>query len=124
VFEGKKFFGTEEEAREHKPGRAMPKEEALTGIRIDRFLTERQLAQGFVDVFVTIKVEGDGWTVYCDEDGTPEKDMRGYRLDPDAEKKLQDTKKQLIAFVKANAHSGVLSIPDGILQWADELAPR
>jgi len=124
VFEGKKFSGTEEEAREHKPGRAMPKEEALTGIRIDRFLTERQLAQGFVDVFVTIHVEGDGWTVYCDEDGTPEKDMRGYRLDPDAEKKLQDTKKQLIAFVKANAHSGVLSIPDGILQWADELAPR
>ena len=48
--EGKRFSGSEEDAREHKPGRAMPKEESLIGIRIDHFLTGRHLAQGFVDV--------------------------------------------------------------------------
>ena len=50
--------------------------------------------------------------------------MRGYRIDPDAEKKFQDTKKQLIAFVKDNAHSGVLSVPDMVLQVGGGLAPN
>jgi hypothetical protein len=118
------FSGTEEEARDHVPGRAQAKEESLVGIRIDRFLTAHHIAQGFVDVFVTNHVEGDGWTVYCDEDGSPDKDMRGYRLDPDAEKRLRAQKEQLVAFVKANAHSGVLSVPDMILKWVEELAPR
>ena len=124
LFEGKKFTGTADQAREHIPGRAMPKEEPLIGIRIDRLLTDRHLAQGFVDVFVTIHVEGDGWTLYGDHDGVTGEDICGYRLDPDAENKLRAAKQRLIAFVKANAHSTVLSVPDMILKWVADLAPR
>jgi len=121
IHTGKLFTSTAAEAERSIAGRAW----ALSNsepLDVTGHLDAADRDRGFVDLFVTAKVQGDAWTLYRDTDDGGQWDIQATILPPSAATDRAEAWERLKIFVEQNAASGILNqAPDLVLKLCKQM---
>jgi len=108
VHRGGVYWATVEAAELHIPARAWAKDNQ-NALDITQHLGTEDYERGWLDLFITAHVTGDGWTFYRDHDDGGPWDLQTRVTPPTAEQELQAAWLQLEEFVTQAAASGIFN---------------
>ena len=109
---GKPFTGDAAQAEKHVPGRAW-NDDNRQPVDISAALTEADRERGALDVYVTAHTEGDGWTLYRDDNDSRSRDIKARAAPARAREEREESWGRLEAFVKEHAQSGIFNAAPG-----------
>ena len=102
------FWGTVEAAELHTPARAWATDNQKT-LDITQHLTEADYERGWLDLFITARVTGDGWTLYRDHDDGGPRDLKTIVTPANLDQELEAAWQVLEEFVNREAGSGIFN---------------
>ena len=108
VHRGGVYRATVDAAVLHIPGRAWA-EDNRNPLDITPHLGTEDYERGWLDLFITAHVTGDGWTLYRDHDDGGPWDLKTHLTVATAEQELEAAWQQLEEFVTREARSGIFN---------------